>query len=284
MTNPPWSKKCEREAPSIAARLAASRLECSACNFRASNRTPARRPRSSTRRPRSEGAATAATCAALCRRLNGVIDAEIDSADEAGARVACAPGCDYCCHLRVDVFPHEAAALLDYLRTRASPAEAAAIEQRILANAERVDGLTAEQHRSAGIACAFLGGRRCSAHDVRPSACAAYHSLSRERCEHSFRHPADIGTARNARPALLELQVFGTALIEATQALAKRPGSRANSRSCIRRCGRCSTPTCCVVGAGAADRAIVRAPWSFEGGDVKNEQAEPHRLRARFVT
>ena len=53
---------------------------------------------------------------------------------------------------------------------------------------------------------------------MRPSACAAYHSLSRERCEHAFRHPADIGTARNARPALLELQVFGTAQIEATAA------------------------------------------------------------------
>ena len=59
---------------------------------------------------------------------------------------------------------------------------------------------------------------------MRPSACATYHSLSRERCEHAFRHPADIGTPRNARPALLELQVFGTAQIEATQAGCKAAG------------------------------------------------------------
>ena len=53
---------------------------------------------------------------------------------------------------------------------------------------------------------------------MRPSSCATYHSLSRERCEHGFRHPEDIGTARNARPVLLELQVLGKAQIEATSA------------------------------------------------------------------
>lgn len=171
-----------------------------------------------------------ATCTALCRSLNGTIDREWAAFTDEGAAIACAPGCDYCCHLRVEVFEHEAAALLDHLRMRAAPAEAAAIEQRILGNAERVDGLSAEQHRSAGIPCAFLVAGRCAAHDVRPSACAAYHSLSRERCELSFRRPQDIGTARNSRPVLLELQVFGSALIEATQAGRKQAGLEGQQR------------------------------------------------------
>jgi Fe-S-cluster containining protein len=166
----------------------------------------------------------AATCATLCRRLNGVIDDKIVALKEGGAAVACAPGCDYCCHLRVDVFAHEAAALLHHLRMRVPAEEADLIERRIRANAARIDGLTVEQHRCAGIACAFLRNGLCSAHDVRPSACATYHSLSRERCEHAFRHPADIGTPRNARPALLELQVFGAAQIEATSAARKAAG------------------------------------------------------------
>jgi Fe-S-cluster containining protein len=166
----------------------------------------------------------APTCAALCRRLNGVVDAKIETLKRAGASVACAPSCDYCCHLRVDVFAHEAVALLEHLRTRASADDAALVEARIRANAARVDALTVEQHRSAGIACAFLRGGLCSAHDVRPSACAAYHSLSRARCEHAFRHPQHIGTPRNARPALLELQVFGAAQIEATSAARKAAG------------------------------------------------------------
>ena len=77
----------------------------------------------------------APTCAALFRSLNGVIDAKIDALRQGGAGVACAPGCDFCCHLRVDVFVHEAAALLDFLRNRVAPREAAAIERRIRDNA-----------------------------------------------------------------------------------------------------------------------------------------------------
>ena len=159
-----------------------------------------------------------AACAALCRRLNGVIDRKVEALREDGAAVACAPRCEYCCHLRVTVFAHEAEALLDHLRTRATADAAARIERLIRANATRVDGMTAEQHRSAGIACAFLNDGLCSAHDVRPSACAAYHSLRRDRCERAFRHPDAIGTAENSRPALLELQVFAAAQIEATNA------------------------------------------------------------------
>jgi Fe-S-cluster containining protein len=88
-----------------------------------------------------------------------------------------------------------------------------------------VDGLTVEQHRAAGLPCAFLIDGRCSAHEVRPSACATHHSLSRERCEHAFDHPQDIGSPRGSRPALLELQVFGAALIEATQSGCKAVGA-----------------------------------------------------------
>jgi Fe-S-cluster containining protein len=149
----------------------------------------------------------AASCAGLCHRLNRVIDDKIGALKQAGAGVA-----------------HEAAALLHHLRTRVSAEEAGLIERKIRAHAARVDALTVEQHRSAGIACAFLRDGLCSAHDVRPSACATYHSLSRSRCEHAFRHPADIGTPRNARPALLELQVFGAAQIEATSAARKAAG------------------------------------------------------------
>lgn len=179
----------------------------------------------------------AATSAALCRRLNGVVDRKTEALREQGAAIACAPRCDYCCHLRVTVFAHEAEALLAHLRTRASTGEAARIEARIRANAKQVDEMTVEQHRSAGLACAFLNDGLCSAHDVRPSACAAYHSLRRDRCEHAFRHPEGIGTAQNSRPALLELQVFAAAQIEATNAgriAAGLPGGQSELHQALR--------------------------------------------------
>jgi hypothetical protein len=48
--------------------------------------------------------------------------------------------------------------------------------------------------------------------------------LSRARCEHAFRHPEDIGTPRSARPALLELQAFGSGQIAATAAALREAG------------------------------------------------------------
>ena len=114
--------------------------------------------------------------------------------------------------------PHEAIALFRYLRTRLAPALAAVIERRILENAQRVDGMTVREHYAANLRCAFLIDGQCSAYEVRPSACATYHSLSRERCEYSYDHPHDIGTPKNSRPALLELRAFCDALIEATKA------------------------------------------------------------------
>jgi len=110
------------------------------------------------------------------------------------------------------VFAHEAAALLRELRRRLSPSEAETMETRILANARAIDGWTPEQHRAANLPCALLVEGRCSVYDVRPSACARYHSLSRARCEHAFEHPQDIGTPRNSRPALAMLQELGSAI------------------------------------------------------------------------
>ena len=84
--------------------------------------------------------------------------------------------------------------------------------RRVLANARTIDGWTPEQHRASNLSCALLVDGRCAAYAARPSACARYHSLSRARCEHSFQHPQDIGTPRNSRPALADLQELGDAL------------------------------------------------------------------------
>jgi Fe-S-cluster containining protein len=168
--------------------------------------------------------ADAATCEALGRRLAATIDAKFAAVQAAGATVACAPGCDFCCHQRVSVLPHEAIALFTFLRTRMPSALAAAVERRIFENAQRVDSLTVREHYAANIRCAFLVDGQCSAYAVRPSACATYHSLSKARCEYSFNHPQGIGTPANNRPALLELQAYCEALIEATQAAFKDAG------------------------------------------------------------
>jgi Fe-S-cluster containining protein len=168
--------------------------------------------------------ASPAACGAVTQRLAAALDGELAAAKTGGVAIACAPGCAFCCHLRVSVFPHEAQALLGFVRARMAPADAAALEQRILATARRIDAMTVREHYAARIPCAFLVSGRCSAYEVRPSACAAHHSLSRERCEYGFEHPEDSGTPKNSRPASLDLQVLGDALIAATAAALKDAG------------------------------------------------------------
>jgi len=158
-----------------------------------------------------------ASCASLCRRVNELLDGEIAAGRAGGAPVACEAGCNFCCHQRVSVLPHEAIALLTRLRTL--PAEqAAVIERRIAANAGKVDAMSVGEHRRANLTCAFLVDGRCAAYESRPSVCAGFHSLSRARCEHSFNHPQDIGTPRNNRRALLEVDALADALQAATRA------------------------------------------------------------------
>ena len=159
----------------------------------------------------------AAACGEVCRGVVNALETAFAAQRAAGARIACAAGCTFCCHQRVGVFAHEAVALLRHLRATVPRPEAEAIEQRILTNARTIDGCTPEQHRAANLRCALLVDGRCAAYEARPSACARYHSLSRARCEHSFAHPQDIGTPRNSRPALAEIQELGAALDSALE-------------------------------------------------------------------
>lgn len=163
----------------------------------------------------------AAACVAVCRRTVDAVEDEFAKRRAEGAAIACAPGCTFCCHQRVGAYAHEAIAIWDRLREHQL---AAIVVTRILANARAIESMTVEAHRMANLRCALLVDGRCAAYDVRPLACARYHSLSRERCEHAFNHPHNVGTRSNARPALAELQAFGTSVEAATETVLAEAG------------------------------------------------------------
>lgn len=165
-----------------------------------------------------------AACTHVAHRVAAAIGAELAALERDGAGIGCAPRCSFCCHQRVAVLPHEAIALHAHLRTGLAPDTAAAVEAGVAANARRVEGLAPHQHHALRLRCALLVDGLCCAYDVRPASCAAYHSLSRARCEHAFAHPQDAGTPRNSRPALLGLQIFCDAQIEATRAAVATAG------------------------------------------------------------
>jgi hypothetical protein len=97
-------------------------------------------------------------------------------------------------------------------------ATASEVEVKIITNATIVDGMTIEQHYATNLQCAFLIDGLCGAYVVRPSACAGYHSMSREQCEYSYSNPEDFGDEEIGKPTLLELQVFAETQQQAAQA------------------------------------------------------------------
>ena len=100
--------------------------------------------------------------------------------------LACARGCSYCCHLRVQIRPHDAFVLSKHVQTQFSPEQRALTVMRIEENLKRIASLTPEQHIRAGIPCALLEEGVCSAYEARPATCRKYYSVSVETCRNAF--------------------------------------------------------------------------------------------------
>jgi Fe-S-cluster containining protein len=127
------------------------------------------------------------------------------------------------------VYPHEAIALFRYLGARIPKEQAQRVRERILENAAQGDNGhqdTGGQGVAKKTACAFLVAGRCSAYEVRPAACAGYHSTSRDRCEASFNAA---GSSSDAIPMLKGLHFVATALDEGMDD-ALRAGSLSGAR------------------------------------------------------
>ena len=104
--------------------------------------------------------------------------------------VACERGCSFCCHLRVEIRPHEAFVLAHHIEATFNPDARAKAIKRIEDNLQRIAPLTAEQHIRAGIACALLEDGVCSVYDGRPAACRKYYSVSVDTCRGAFNDTA----------------------------------------------------------------------------------------------
>jgi len=104
--------------------------------------------------------------------------------------LACERGCSYCCHLRVEIRPHEAFVLAQHIQSKFTPAQRARALARIEENLQRIAPLTPQQHIRAGIPCALLEDGVCSVYEGRPATCRKYYSVSVETCRNAFNDTA----------------------------------------------------------------------------------------------
>jgi Fe-S-cluster containining protein len=156
-------------------------------------------------------------CVALVAQVDQLLEQAAQHLPQGAAHLACRAGCNFCCHLQVRVLPHEAIALFRYLQSRMAPARADRVRMKIREYTQTAQLLGEAPTRRA---CAFLIEGECSAYEVRPGACAAYHSVSKQRCEESFHDPAlPSGTV-----ALEALMVVALALEEGVSVALRTQG------------------------------------------------------------
>lgn len=104
--------------------------------------------------------------------------------------VACERGCSYCCHLRVEIRPHEAFVLARHIQSRFSAEQRVQVLARLEETLRRIAPLSPAQHIRAGIPCALLDGGACSAYEGRPATCRKYYSVSVTTCRDAFNDTA----------------------------------------------------------------------------------------------
>lgn len=142
------------------------------------------RERKATRaRTRDDAAAARTQTVRMYGRLAAL---QGDIAAHGKVAFACERGCNYCCHLRVEIRPHDAFVLAQHIQTKFNAGQRARAVERIEENLGRIALLSPEQHIRAGIPCALLEDGVCSAYEGRPATCRKYYSVSVDTCRNAF--------------------------------------------------------------------------------------------------
>jgi Fe-S-cluster containining protein len=121
-------------------------------------------------------------------------------------KLGCANGCSHCCHLRVVAFPHELITIYLHIKLKFEKNHAKAIFERIRNQYEIVQNMSIEEHFTTNVECPLLENGRCSVYEVRPVACAGYHSGTEEACRISNENPEILGTDSGGIPMLYGIQ------------------------------------------------------------------------------
>jgi hypothetical protein len=103
--------------------------------------------------------------------------------------LACAPGCSFCCRVKVLVMAPEAIRIAEQLRRANAPGEVAAVAERVREVDAATRGKTRRERAGAAVACPLLVDGRCSVYEVRPLLCRGWNSLDARACERWLHDP-----------------------------------------------------------------------------------------------
>jgi len=152
----------------------------------------------------------------VARKVHIAIDDVLErdrKKSEASADIRCRKGCSYCCHGPVEIWPHEAALLVEVARAAGMELDNALLERQ-----SRYTMYTWRQQPAADRACGFLGADgACRVYESRPNACRKLLvTTDPVLCDASRHPPESVGRWFSWEAEILEtaaLEVFGGALM-----------------------------------------------------------------------
>ncbi len=109
--------------------------------------------------------------------IHEVVDEHVDrmrTTSKHGSEITCQKGCAACCHLHVDMFPHEAELLIWATKASGVEIDWARLERQAPKDDDSWRDLPMADRR-----CVFLGDdNECRVYEHRPGSCRKYHVLS----------------------------------------------------------------------------------------------------------
>lgn len=106
------------------------------------------------------------------------------------AKVACRSGCDFCCHVPVDVQAHEVFFAADHIQVNFSPRALNAVIARLKKHRTRFGAHTGDERATSRSPCALLKDGACTIYAGRPEACRSHHSSDAAVCAAYLADPA----------------------------------------------------------------------------------------------
>jgi Fe-S-cluster containining protein len=146
----------------------------------------------------------------------------------ASGDIQCRRGCDRCCHGPVEIWPHEAALLVEIVREAGMEPDPARLERQ-----SQYTEHTWRQQPAADRACVFLGDDgACRVYAFRPNACRKLLVVTDPALCDAEKHPPDrVGRWFSWEAEVMEsaaLEVFGAVLMP--RALLKAEGERRKAK------------------------------------------------------
>jgi Fe-S-cluster containining protein len=153
---------------------------------------------------------------AVAREVHVAIDAVLErdrKKDASSSGIRCGKGCSHCCHGPVEIWPHEAALLVEIARGAGKELDRARLERQ-----GRYTADTWRRQPAADRACVFLGADgACTVYAFRPNACRKLLVVTDPALCDAEQHPPDgIGRWFSWEAEVMEsaaLEIFGAALM-----------------------------------------------------------------------